>query len=89
MKIRIAIRLQVIGAANPRVGLNGRTAAGFVGRAGVLIPGRRAIDPIKGVIAAELVAHFVSHVIDVKGITNGIPKSGFARCLLAVDADDS
>ena len=69
MEVVVAVRLQVVAVADAGVGLDRDAAARLVRRAAVAIRARAAAArAVERVVAAELVAHFVRHVVDVEAV---------------------
>ena len=79
--------MQILRRADARVGLNGSARAGFPGSAGVAVAApARAGAAIEGVVAAELVAHLVRHVVDIERVADGGARAGQAARFLVADA---
>ena len=79
--------LQVVGAADPRVRHDGRTAARFVGRGAAAVAVAAGIEAaVERVRRAELVAHLVGDIVNVKRITHRRVGAGLALGLETADA---
>ena len=73
--------LQVVAAADARVGHYRRARAHFEGRAGVAVAAAAALRAGKRMVAPKLVPHLVRHVVNIKGVAHRVGHPGFARGL--------
>ena len=90
MKIGIAVPLQIIRAANPCITHDRRAAPRFICGAGISISTAAITrNAVKTVTCPELVAHFMRHVINVKGITSRHRHACLPASFAPVLADNS
>ncbi|MDX6720410.1 MAG: hypothetical protein QOJ63_2664 [Solirubrobacteraceae bacterium] len=82
-EVRIAVRLQVVGAADPGVGHDGAAAAGLHGR-GSDVADAAALDAVEGVVGRQLMAHLVRHVVDGEQVADRLRDAGAAAGLEVV-----
>ena len=79
----VAVRLEVLGAADAGVGHDRGAAARLIGRRAVAVAAAFGGGAVEGVIAAELVPHLVGHVVDVEAVADRIGLAGDAPRLAA------
>src|SRR5262245_60975482 len=72
------MRLQVISGANARISHDCRAAALFVGSAAIAIAAARTCRAVKRMVAAVLMAHFMSNIINPERVADGTGLSGDA-----------
>ena len=65
----VAVGLDVLRAADARIGLNGGAAARLIRRRGIPAAGATPFVAIEGMIGAPLMAHLMRHKIDIEGIS--------------------
>ena len=85
MEVGVAVGLQIVATHDARIAHDRRRATRFHRSAGVAV----AIVAVEGVIGAELMAHFVSHIVDIERVTDRRSLTGHAASLTAAIPDDT
>ena len=79
MEIVIAVRLQILRAADARIRHDRRAAARLVGRRSVAVAAAaRSSVAVEAVVGAKLMSHFVRDVVNIKRVADGTAAAGDA-----------
>ena len=87
VEVGVAVRLQILRPADAGVAHNGGPTARFVGRGVAAIATARAGGGVERMVRPRLMAHFVSHIVNIKRIADRVRLAGHALRFLAGGAD--